>query len=54
MIVALNSMKMKLAELSTKFSNNVLDATKVYSLTVTDKAEMEGVALKCNRASNYK
>ena len=38
-----NAMKMRLAELSTKFSNNVLDATKVFSLTVTDAAEMEGV-----------
>ncbi|CAB9500364.1 Organellar oligopeptidase A, chloroplastic/mitochondrial [Seminavis robusta] len=38
-----NEMKMKLAELSTKFSNNVLDATKSFSLTVEDTASMEGV-----------
>jgi oligopeptidase A len=28
-----NNMKMRLAELSTQFSNNVLDATKEFSLT---------------------
>lgn len=38
-----NEKKMRLAELSTKFSNNVLDATKVYSMTITDPSEMEGV-----------
>jgi oligopeptidase A len=38
-----NTMKMKLAELSTKFSNNVLDATRSYSLTITDPNEMTGV-----------
>lgn len=38
-----NSMKMRLAELSTSFSNNVLDATKAFSLTIDDPAKMEGV-----------
>jgi len=38
-----NTMKMRLAEISTKFSNNVLDATKVFSLTVEDPKKMEGV-----------
>jgi oligopeptidase A len=38
-----NEMKMKLAELSTKFSNNVLDATKSFSMTVEDPAMMKGV-----------
>lgn len=38
-----NEMKMKLADISTKFSNNVLDASKVFSLTVEDASKMEGV-----------
>jgi len=38
-----NEMKMKLAEISTKFSNNVLDASKVFSLDITDPASLEGV-----------
>lgn len=38
-----NEMKMKLAEISTKFSNNVLDASKVFSMTVENASEMEGV-----------
>ena len=38
-----NKMKMRLAELSTKFSNNVLDVTKAYSLTVEDPTKMNGV-----------
>jgi len=31
-----NKMKMRLAELSTSFSNNVLDATKAFSMTIDD------------------
>lgn len=38
-----NNMKMRLAELSTQFSNNVLDATKEFSLTVDDPAKVQGV-----------
>jgi oligopeptidase A len=38
-----NTMKMRLAELATKFSNNVLDETKAFSLTLTDASQMEGV-----------
>lgn len=38
-----NEMKMKLAELSTKFSNNVLDETKAFSLTIDDVKEVERV-----------
>ena len=38
-----NAMKMRLAELSTTFSNNVLDATKAFSLTIDDPAKLEGV-----------
>ncbi len=38
-----NNMKMRLAELSTQFSNNVLDATKEFSLTVEDPTKVQGV-----------
>lgn len=38
-----NEMKMKLASLATKFSNNVLDETKAFSLTIDDSRKMEGV-----------
>jgi oligopeptidase A len=38
-----NEMKMRLASLSTTFSNNVLDDTKGFSLTIEDAAKMEGV-----------
>lgn len=38
-----NNMKMRLAELSTQFSNNVLDATKAFSLTVDDPTKVQGV-----------
>ncbi|ABX08988.1 M3 family metallopeptidase [Prochlorococcus marinus] len=33
----------RLAELSTKFGNNVLDATKKWALLITDKSEVKGV-----------
>ena len=38
-----NEIKMRLAELSTKFSNNVLDATKAFGMTVDDPKDVEGV-----------
>ncbi|MFN6541229.1 MAG: M3 family metallopeptidase [Nostoc sp. EkiNYC01] len=38
-----NIIQMELAELSTKFSNHVLDATKAFSLTLTKKAEIDGL-----------
>jgi oligopeptidase A len=38
-----NQIQQALAELSTKFSNNVLDATKGFSLTLTDPKEVEGL-----------
>ncbi|PHK33709.1 peptidase M3, partial [Nostoc linckia z18] len=38
-----NVIQMELAELSTKFSNHVLDATKSFSLTLTTKAEIDGL-----------
>ena len=36
---------MKLAELSTAFSNNLLDATKAYSMLITEPAQVEGLGL---------
>lgn len=38
-----NAIQLELAELSTKFSNNVLDATKAFSLTLSSKDEVEGL-----------
>ncbi|MDH6079793.1 M3 family metallopeptidase [Chrysosporum ovalisporum ANA283AFssAo] len=38
-----NAIQMELAELATKFSNNVLDATKAFSLTLTTKTEIDGL-----------
>jgi oligopeptidase A len=38
-----NEIKMKLASLSTTFSNNVLDETKAFSVTIEDGSKLEGV-----------
>ena len=38
-----NEIKMRLAALATTFSNNVLDETKAFSLTITDASKLEGV-----------
>lgn len=38
-----NQFNLEISELSTKFSNNLLDATKAYKLTVTDKNDLEGL-----------
>lgn len=38
-----NAIQQELAQLSTKFSNNVLDATKAYKKLVTDAADVEGL-----------
>jgi oligopeptidase A len=38
-----NAIQLELAELSTRFSNNVLDATKAFSLTLTDPEEVAGL-----------
>ena len=43
---AFNSASERLAELSTTFSNNVLDATKDWSLLLTKKSEIEGLPLR--------
>lgn len=37
-----NAIEQELSQLSTDFSNHVLDATKAYGLEVTDKADAEG------------
>ena len=51
-----NANRMELAELSTKFSNNVLDATKAWSMVVTDASQVDGLppsakALLASRAA---
>jgi oligopeptidase A len=38
-----NQIQLELAKLATKFSNNVLDATKAFKLTLTDKKDVEGL-----------
>ena len=38
-----NEIQQSLAELTTKFSNNVLDATKAFSFTLTTAAEIDGL-----------
>jgi oligopeptidase A len=38
-----NAIQLELAELSTKFSNHVLDATKAFSMTLTSKDEVAGL-----------
>ncbi|KST69275.1 M3 family metallopeptidase [Mastigocoleus testarum] len=38
-----NQIQMEMAELSTKFSNHVLDATKAFSLTLTTKEKVQGL-----------
>lgn len=38
-----NAIQLELANLSTQFSNHVLDATKAFSLTLTQKEEVEGL-----------
>jgi oligopeptidase A len=50
-----NQISKRLAELSTNFSNNVLDAIKAYSLDIHDPADMEGMpdSAKEMAASTY-
>jgi oligopeptidase A len=38
-----NAIQLELAELSTRFSNNLLDASKAFSLTLTQPEEVEGL-----------
>merc|ERR1719424_2240220 len=51
-----NANRMELADLSTQFSNNVLDATKAFELLLTDPVDVEGLppsalALAASRAA---
>ena len=39
-----NAISEKLAQLSTKFSNNVLDSTKAFELLLTDKEQLSGLS----------
>ena len=41
--VKFNQIQLQLAELSTRFSNNVLDATKAFSLILTQPEDVEGL-----------
>jgi oligopeptidase A len=38
-----NQIQLEIAELATKFSNNVLDATKIFKLKLTEKAQVDGL-----------
>jgi len=38
-----NAIQLEMADLSTQFSNHVLDATKAYALTLTQKDEVDGL-----------
>jgi len=38
-----NAIQMELAELATKFSNHILDATKAFALTLTTREEIDGL-----------
>ncbi len=38
-----NAIQLELAELATKFSNHVLDATKAFALTLREKGQVEGL-----------
>jgi oligopeptidase A len=38
-----NKLKLELAELSTKFSNNLLDSTKQFQLRITNASELDGL-----------
>jgi len=51
-----NKFRLRLAELGTKFGNNVMDATKEFSLTVEDAKDLEGVpkTAKAMWADSYK
>lgn len=38
-----NAIQLELAEIATKFSNNVLDATKAFKLKLTEKSDVDGL-----------
>jgi len=38
-----NEIKQDLSQISTQFSNNLLDATKAFKKVITDKADVDGL-----------
>ncbi|HET7558337.1 MAG TPA: M3 family peptidase, partial [Limnochordia bacterium] len=44
-----NQIQTELAELSTRFGNNVLDSTKAFELVLTDPAEVDGLPERARR-----
>eukprot|EP01038_Epipyxis_sp_PR26KG_P012317 gene12317-16521_t len=49
-----NKLQLEKAELSTKFSNNVLDSTKQFKLKITDKKQIEGLPDSAKAAAAQK
>ena len=49
-----NANQVRLSELSTQFSNNVLDATKAFELVLTDAADVEGLPPSARAAAAEK
>jgi oligopeptidase A len=47
------AIELELADLSTKFSNQLLDATKAFALELTDPAEVAGLPLSARRAAAH-
>ena len=49
-----NANQVRLSELSTQFSNNVLDATKAFELVLTDAADVAGLPPSARAAAAEK
>lgn len=49
-----NKLQLEVEELSTKFSNNVLDSTKQFSLVITDASKIEGLPESARAAAAQK
>jgi oligopeptidase A len=47
------AIELELADLSTKFSNHLLDATKAFALELTDPAEVAGLPLSARRGAAH-
>ncbi|MFV0443514.1 MAG: M3 family metallopeptidase, partial [Planctomycetaceae bacterium] len=47
-----NAIAQELSQLSTQFSNHVLDATKAWSLTITDPRDAEGLPMSLRRLAS--
>jgi oligopeptidase A len=48
-----NAIAQELSQLSTDFSNRVLDATKAYSITLTDRSDVEGLPPSLLRLASH-